>query len=177
MLISKAKLTAVIFSLLAFASFYVIVFEISISANKAFATALPYGLRTAYLNRIFSTTSADCRGCKLRLIAALELLEDDVSSGRAAKYDYARLLPFIRSDSHNGYDEPVFEMACNDVLGAADRAVMDKMVAMYHAEPQIIKECAAQRLDVVKQLWPHRYRKIDATVRQVPTIAAMLDQE
>jgi hypothetical protein len=176
MIISKAKSATIISATLIVVSLHVLIFEISFSANKAFVAALPHGLRTVYLNRIFSTTSADCRGCRLRLIAALELLEDDVGNGQAANYDYARILPFIRSDSHSGYDEPVSEMACNDVLGGGNRAVMVKMVLMYRAEPQIIKECVVGRLDVVKHMWPNRYEAIAATVRQVPAMAIMLRQ-
>jgi hypothetical protein len=176
MIISKSKSAAAIFAILIVVLLYSFIFEISFSENKAFVSKLPHGLKTYYLNWVFSTTSADCRGCKLRLIAALELLEEDVSDGQAANYDYTRILPFVRSDSHNGYDEPISEMACNDALGVADRAVMKKMSLMYRAEPQIIKECVG-RLGIVRHMWPNRYTAIVAAVRQVPEMAAMLDQE
>src|SRR3569623_355653 len=99
---------------------------------------------TYYLNWVFSTTSADSRGGKLRLIAALELLEEDVSDGQAANYDNTRILPIVRCDSLYGYDEPFSEKACNDALVGADRAVMKKMSLMYRAEPQIFKECVGR---------------------------------
>ncbi|MDB5705969.1 MAG: hypothetical protein JWN66_3085 [Sphingomonas bacterium] len=138
--------------LLFLAVMYGAFFEVSATLNEEFIRLAPPPVRTYYLDKVFLNSDNECRGCRFRVISALHMIRKDLDeSQNSYDYDYGKILPFIRSDTYGGFEEPIPMMACIIVLRYNDRQLFEKMAAMYRQTPGILRECIHSGLYWIKE--------------------------
>src|SRR4051812_11290946 len=98
---------------------YIDVFTLDGESNRKLIEILPSGIRSFYLDRVFSIRDESCRACRFRLVHALDAVQDDAEFYKNSfHYDYTKIFPFVKDSEHDigGFSEPIFEMACNIVV-------------------------------------------------------------
>lgn len=157
---------------------YIVTFTLDGESNKKFIALAPSGLRSLYLDKVFSIRDENCRPCRFRLVYALDAVQvDDEFYKNSYNYDYAKVLPFIKSDEDddNGFSEPIYQMACNIILLSNDRKLFIKMAEAYKSTPDITYSCIVQA-DWIKQRRPAQYQDIRENIQSIAAYGPILKQ-
>lgn len=157
---------------------YIVIFTLDGESNKKFIALAPSGLRSLYLDKVFSIRDENCQPCRFRLVYALEAVQvDDEFYKNSYNYDYYKVLPFIKSgeDDDNGFSEPIYQMACNIILLSNDKKLFIKMAEMYRATPSILYSCVLQA-DWIKRERPAQYQDIRQNLQSIAAYGPILKQ-
>ena len=154
---------------------YNIFFETGTWFNRKFIELAPKSVRTLYFDSVFLNADELCAGCRFRVINALDMIERDLNnSANSYEYDYERILPFIRSDSHGGFEEPISNTACAIILRYNDRNLFLKMAAMYETSPGVLRQCLHSGLFWVKASSPATHSLISDNIGTIPALSPFL---
>jgi len=175
---TKRRMTVIITGVVTIFVFaiYIDIFRLSVEDNENFIALAPSGIRSFYLDKVFSIRNEDCRPCRFRLVSALHAVQNDAEFYKNSyQYDYTKILPFIKNseDDTGGFSEPIYQMACNIILLSNDRKLFVKMAEMYRATPSIPYSCVVQA-DWIKRERPAQYQDIRQNLQSIAAYAPML---
>ena len=146
------------------------IYVLQLDRQARILDAMPPGLRTAYLDNLFSNPSPDCNRCYPQMVGALQAMRDDlVRGGDGYSYDHSKLAPLI-AGRMDAYNEPVPVVACDVMMFAHQRRAMAALVRMAATDRSSVEACVLSARWHSHDLHPRLYPAVRQSVLATPEL-------